>query len=143
MTTVDPATVPPVGATLDCGHILTDELRHSLGTHSTGQPFGTGYARTQDGRTLCYPCADESERDAMRDASSFVAYVSSSGDLTTWSGGLLARGVPYMHGVSRNGWHGSEIHSWRFRSDDGSEWYGRNAGAGMVIRVRRALHGAR
>lgn len=139
------------GDTLDCGHILTDAMRHSLGTHSTGVPFGTGYARdAKTDATMCYPCAETAERASFLVAGMtgepFTAYVSSSGDLTTWTGAVLAHGIRYAHGVSRSGWHGSEIHSWRFRYTEGSftrdatsaEWYGRNAGPGMVITVRRA-----
>lgn len=119
--------------TLDCGHVLT-----------APDGIGTGYAR--DGSTdatMCYPCAEESEREAFSSADVFVAYVDSLGNLTTWTGARLASFMPHTGGVSRSGWHGSHIYSWRFRADDGSEWYGRNAGPGMVIRVRRAKSDAR
>lgn len=129
-TTTSTTTAPAV---LSCGHLPTRD-------DSTASRISTGYATTRDGRTLCYPCADESERAAFLVAGMtgqpFTAYVSSSGDLTTWTGGVLAHGVPYAHGVSRSGWHGSEVHSWRFRIGDAT-WYGRNGGPGMVITVRR------
>lgn len=125
-------------ALLDCGHAPTRD-------DSAACQVGTGRAIDRNGRTLCYFCADDSERAAFLVAGMtgepFTAYVSSSGDLTTWTGGVLARGIPYRHGVSRSGWHGSEVHSWRFVTGPlgaSAEWYGRNAGPGMVITVRRA-----
>lgn len=114
---------------LDCGHAPT-EPRHSL---------TTGYGIDPDtGERSCFGCCNEAERVAFFASDTYVAYVDSAGNLITWPGGSLAAGLRYMHSLSRNGWHGSEIHSWRFRADDGSEWYGRNSGPGMVIRVRRA-----
>jgi hypothetical protein len=137
MITVDPATVPAPGDTLTCGH-----LRPPMPTVGYG---ATGYATDRDGRTLCYPCANTSEHAAFLVAGMvgepFVAYVDSAGNLTTWAGGLLAVGIPSAHRVSRSGWHGSEVHSWRFRTGplgESAEWHGRNAGPGMVITVRRA-----
>lgn len=118
---------------LNCGHTPTRD-------DSAAGRLGTGYARTNDGRTLCYPCADASEREAFAAADTFVAYVDKDGHLTTWTGGKLAASMLSAHGVSRSGWHGSRIHSWRFRAPNGSEWYGRNAGPGYVITVRRAKH---
>jgi len=120
--------------TLTCGHAPTRD-----------DGIGTGYASDWiTGATYCYPCADARERAAFADASMtgapFAAYVSAAGDLTTWTGGVLASRVTAAHGVSRSGWHGSEVHSWRFRAADGSFWYGRNGGPGMVITVRRAKH---
>lgn len=111
---------------LDCGHGPTP-----------GAKPGTGYAYTSEGRTLCYACSDEHERQAMSDATGrFLAYVSSDGkSLTTWPGGILARVTG--HSVSRTGWHGSKVHRWWAVSPDGAQWYGSNAGEGMCIGVRR------
>ena len=119
--------------TLTCGHEPTRN-------DSAASRIGTGYARTDDGRTLCYPCAEESERATFLASDRYTAYVSSDHNLTTWTGGQLARYIPGTGGVSRSGWHGSEIYAYRFRAPDGSEWHGRNAGPGMVITVRRAKH---
>jgi hypothetical protein len=136
-----------IGRTLSCGHTLTQEEAHRHGTHSTGVPMFTGYARDRDDRTMCYPCADIAERAAFLVAGMtgepFTAYVDGAGNLTTWTGGVLATGIRAARGVSRSGWHGSEVHSWRFRTGplgESAEWYGRNAGPGMVITVRRARH---
>lgn len=140
MTTLTTAPAVTVGDALDCGHILTAAMQHEHGTHSTGVPLTTGYARTQDGRTLCYADADAAQRADFADAQTFAGYVSAAGDLTTWTGGVLATAQRGTHGVSRAGWHGAEVHAWRFTGPDGSSWYGRNGGPGMFITARRAKH---
>jgi hypothetical protein len=131
---------PAVGDTLTCGH-----RRPPLPAEYS--VAGLGYARDRDDRTMCYPCADIAERAAFLVAGMtgepFTAYVDGAGNLTTWTGGVLATGIRAARGVSRSGWHGSEVHSWRFRTGplgESAEWYGRNAGPGMVITVRRARH---
>jgi hypothetical protein len=116
--------------TAGCGHVV-----------SVLVGIGTGYARMADGSSLCYPCADEHERQAMRDAAAtpgaaFLAYVSSDGkSLTTWPGGILANVTG--HTVARTGWNRSQVHRWWAVSPDGAHWYGSNAGEGMCIAVRR------
>lgn len=111
----------------DCGHTVS-VLVGSI---------GTGYAREADsGRTLCYPCADDKQRATMATSASVVAYISGTGArVTTWSGGTLA--AVTGHSISRNGWHRSEVWRWWATAPDGSRWYGANAGAGMVVTMRR------
>jgi hypothetical protein len=124
-----PLTLSPDAVALDCGHLPTVD----------GFSFTTGYGTDPTtGRRSCFDCANRQEAEAFAASHRYVAYVDSAGNLTTWPGGILARGILSAHGVSRSGWHGSEVHSWRFRAEDGSEWYGRNGGPGMVISVRRA-----
>lgn len=120
-------TATPTATACDCGHTATAE------------GIGTGYATMPDGRTLCYPCADDSERATMhaRGAAGepMTAYL--SGDaltVTTWSGGHLA--AVQAHTVSRSGWHNSEVHYVRAVQTGGRVWSGRNAGPGMVITLR-------
>lgn len=117
---------------LDCGH-FPEPKRY-------GDSFTIpGYAWTLEGYAICYTCADADQRAEMSWSDRFLAYVSGDGfRLTTWTGGELARYVLGSGNVWRGGWHGSEIYAWRFRAPDGSEWYGRNAGPGMAILVRRA-----
>jgi hypothetical protein len=114
---------------LDCGH-----------KPSPHSQYTTGYGTDREGKTSCYDCANSQEAAAFSASDRYTAYVNKDGYLTTWPGGVLAQAMPRYHGVSRNGWHGSEVHSWRFRDCDGAEWYGRNGGPGMVITVRRAKH---
>lgn len=117
---------------LDCGH-FPQPKRWGTGTDLSGIP---GYALTLDGYSLCYSCADDDERAVMSWADQLLAYVSGDGrQLQTWTGGELARVI--THSSFRGGWHRSEIHAYRFRAPDGSEWHGRNAGPGMAILVRR------
>jgi len=56
----------------------------------TPDGVGTGYARMPDGKTLCYGCADETQRADMLGSTKFTAYLG-PGDhtITTWSGGVL------------------------------------------------------
>jgi hypothetical protein len=109
---------------LDCGHVPTPT------------PHTTGVAETPSGFRMCYPCSERWERSAMANANEYFGYISSDGKhLTTWTGGKLARVVTETN--SRTGFHRSEIHNYRFVDDAGVRWYGKNAGRGMSIRVRR------
>lgn len=114
--------------TPDCGHTVT----------VSGMAAGYATDRETD-RTLCYACADASERERMAAlpvGGHQLAYVSTDGrTLTTWTGGTLARVTG--HSVARTGFHRSEV--WRFWAvaPDGSRWFGANAGHGMAINVRR------
>ena len=66
---------------LSCGHEPTA---------TTG--CGTGYARTHDGREICYECADDEQRAHLLDREPTCAYLSTDGEsVTTWSGGELGR----------------------------------------------------
>lgn len=71
------------------------------------------------------------------DAGRIVAYVSKDQrSLTTWQGDVIAR---LQHtGTSRTGFWGSEISSYRTLDPiAGYYWFGRGAGAGMFLRLRR------
>lgn len=88
---------------------------------------------------MCYSCADEFERKRsnMADTRQFVAYISGDArNVTTWTGGQIMKIT--QHGMSRSGFHGSEIHYWRAVDDGGRQWYGRNGGPGMSVMMRRA-----
>ena len=111
-----------MSAPLDCGHAATP------------QGGAAGYARRQDGTTLCYPCADAEELAAMAQSDTFVAYVASDGrEITTRSGGTLARVAG--SGIGRAGF-GVRVHYWAAESADGRLWYGRSAGPGMAVILR-------
>lgn len=126
---------PPIaGDVLDCGDVYP-------GT-APGHVGGTGYAwRTDaeggDVKAVCYAHSDEMERADFAESVRYLAYVDNGGNLTTWTGGRLADAVPGLGEISRTGWHGSPIYSWRFVGPDGSRWYGRNGGPGMAILARR------
>lgn len=105
-----------------------------------GKPFTSGTATTQDGRVLCYPCAEAEELESfMAAGAGYSAYLSSDGkNVTTWTGAALARVTE--HGTARTGFHGSEIHYIRAKDTQGREWYGKNGGPGMFIGLKLAKH---
>lgn len=112
---------------LDCGHTPTEP--HSSITN--------GIAYAQDGRSMCYACADREQRERVTTDDKIFGYV--SGDeraITTWTGGELMK-VTEM-GKSRSGWYSSEIFYIRATAPDGSHWYGKNGGSGMCITMKRA-----
>lgn len=110
---------------LDCGHAPTP---------TTGG--GTGRAYDNDGRTLCYACADAAERARVAAGDTLVAYVSSTGNaITTWSGGELMRITSLTSAPI--GWQGSRVYFVRAVAPDGSKWYGRNGGPGVYIVMKK------
>lgn len=106
---------------LDCGH-------HPSPHH----PTTTGTAHTADGREICYACADQEQREDMKTATAFCAYVSSDGRrLTTWTGGDLGR----VHMGSRHPWS-RERHYLSATDCHGTRWHGTGA-PGMWASLRR------
>jgi hypothetical protein len=101
---------------------------------------GTGYARTADGKTICYACADIRERAELKDRSKpFCAYLSSDGQrVTTWTGGELMR-VTYSRPcrLTRQSFtHSRESFRSICATDcHGGQWYGRGS-PGIVIKLR-------
>lgn len=114
-----------MSATLSCGHAPTEPRP----AHTTG------YAVASDGRKMCFACADDAERAALRRATRFTAYL--SGDLarvTTWPGGELA--TVTSHVVRRVGFGGATRVYFRAVDGGGSVWHGQSAGPGMVATMR-------
>lgn len=99
---------------------------------------GTGYARTADGRTICYPCAERMETAEFAVADSFCAYMAGDGrTVTTWTGGRLAT---VTERARHRGGFGGEYWTFRAVAPDGARWYGRGGGPGMFARLKRAKH---
>lgn len=103
--------------TLDCGHAPT-----------ATEGIGTGTAHAPDGTTMCYACAEKTERDAFAKARVFTGYVSSAhpGTFTTWTGGELAKVTRSAAGRTRWTPTGGQ---YRMRyitavSPDGRTWMG-------------------
>ena len=70
-------------------------------------------------------------------AERYVCYLSGDGkQLTTWTGDELA--TVTRETTSRTGFHGSTLTHIRAIAPDGSTWYGKGAGRGMCIMIRRA-----
>lgn len=128
-------------------------------------PSGTGtagYAISQDGRTLCYPCADAQQRLDMQTADRWTAYVRTKPRpdystiscnpwntryiptaLTTWTGGILAtircsdwtESAPfYLYGRIR-----CTLYSGTARTEDGAlwRWTFHDTGRHTIARMRR------
>jgi hypothetical protein len=96
----------------------------------------TGYGETPDGRRLCFPCCDQSQRLEFSAADRFSAYVAGDGKtVTTWTGGKLARIV----GMTRHrGGFGGEYVTVQAVAPNGARWYGRGGGAGVYVNLRRS-----
>ncbi len=114
--------------TLDCGH-----------TPSPHSPMTTGTARTQDGKEICYACADARQREDLKDRSRpFTAYVSSDGKtITTWTGGkLMDIRQSWRIPLTRFSFtHGRTILHIRARDVHGGDWFGRgNPGIAITLR---------
>ncbi|GAA2628105.1 hypothetical protein GCM10010411_76730 [Actinomadura fulvescens] len=101
----------------------------------------TGYATwSPTGETLCYPCADQRQREELRTAQRAVVYLSDGQmHVTTWTGGLLGR-------VTRS-WLGSTrcdtlSGPWRMRyvhvtDVHGGRWHGQGSDAWQAIVLHR------
>lgn len=102
-----------------------------------GEYGATGYAYDSATREfVCYFCADARQVAALKTETTYGAYVSGDAKtITTWSGGLLMR-VLYTSEL-RSGFGGRQLYV-RARDVHGAEWYGRGAGAGMSIHLKRA-----
>jgi hypothetical protein len=125
---------PIDGETLDCGHVLVvpeDTKKSGCG--------GTGYGRTQEGKTRCYTCclADDILRIARGEP--MFAYLSSDGKaVTNWPGGMLMS-VTRAWETSAGGFaRQTTITRVHARDEFGGLWFGRGPGRGMYIRMRKA-----
>lgn len=118
--------------TPDCGHLVTP----------TPGSVGTGKATDPDtGATMCYPCAEAAEREAIKTATAYAAYLSSDGKrLTTWTGGTLAEVVSYgagsVHCTPTGGRYRMEYV--RAQTPDGVLWYGSKSDQADLITIRRS-----
>jgi hypothetical protein len=107
----------------DCG-----EIEH------VRQNGGTGYAvLSEKDSVICYPCADEREREFLTNNERFTGYISEDGrTLTTWTGGYLGKVlIGERHPWSR------ERHYVTVETYDGSVWHGTGA-PGQWCSIRRS-----
>lgn len=110
---------------LDCGHFPTE----------TDSKFTNGIARDENGKSYCYPCASQPDIDAVERGEAVFAYVSSDGKkITTWPGIDLMK-VTY-NGTAPTGFYGASISYIRAVAPNGREYYGKNGGNGMWIRMK-------
>lgn len=121
---------PDLTLPLSCGHLTTRT------DFSPGYCGGSGYATMTNGAHICYPCADDRERDHLRTARTAMAYLASDkATLTTWTGGRLAT----VTQITRQPVTTSVDTLYRFRATDchGAHWCGTSPGPGMYARLRR------
>lgn len=113
----------------DCALLIPPPLPHAT---------GTGYAILPDERKICYACADNRQREELKDRKPFVAYVAGHGKtITTWTGGVLAlitrsttcrlTRQSFIHGKTIQCIHARDIH--------GGHWTGRG-NPGLAIKLR-------
>ena len=98
---------------LDCGHVP-----------SAHGPHTTGYGRDGDtGRTFCYECAAEIDRQWMRDHDRTTLYLvertSGQWELTNWPGTL--RLSPYRVRIGRHNMARKRYDAWV--SFEGADWH--------------------
>jgi len=112
---------------LVCGHKPSEHGPHTTGT-----------AHTQDGREICWTCADAEQVASLKDRKPTGGYLSSDGTtITTWTGGELAR-VTWSRSckLTRQSWtHGKDYRTINARDVHGNYWTGRGS-PGICINLR-------
>jgi len=103
------------------------------------QGCGTGYAVLNDGKRICYPCADNRQIEELKDRSKpFVGYVGKDNSITSWTGGKLmtiTRAWPCQLTRPSN-WHDSKSFMSIHAVDvHGGHWAGRGS-EGIAIKLR-------
>lgn len=103
--------------------------------------LATGYARTQGGARICYPCASGCEKREMLDAppgTRWFAYMSSDEkSVTGWTGNHLG----YIWRLRRRRMYtptGGRFDRYTFLMKNGADtWSGTGSGGGMYCRLRK------
>jgi hypothetical protein len=118
--------------TPDCGHTVTPKPG-SIGTGKATDP--------ETGRTMCYPCAEDAEREAIKTADVYSGYITDRDPTTfnTWTGAKLGTVVSYGVGSPQFTPTGgrARMRYVRVRTPDNVLWYG-SGGADMdAITIRR------
>jgi hypothetical protein len=113
---------------LSCGHHPSPHSEHTTGT-----------AHTPDGREICWTCADQEQREALKDRTKAAGgYLASDGrTVTTWTGGKLGT-VTSATTVRLARWsafHGKTMQAIRVRDVHGNMWHGRTS-PGMSVTLR-------
>lgn len=118
--------------TADCGHVITP----------TAGSIGTGKATDpKTGRTMCYPCAEANEREAIKTADVYSVYLTTSHPnvVTTWTGATLGTVTSWTRGRKVHSKTGPyRMQSITVRTPDGAEWYGRGKDDADAITIRRS-----
>ena len=124
-----------VPTVLDCGHAPRPEdvKYYSPGSYVTvgaerirmtgDEVMIPGYGRDREDRTYCYPCMDRMQREDIETLPSVVVYDDGGPDVTTWTGGRLARVIG--RSTYRNGLTGTRMTALTVRTPRGRVLHGR------------------
>lgn len=120
----------PKPFTPDCGHTVTP-TPGSIGTGKATDP--------KTGRTMCYPCAEEREREIIRSGEPTGVYVNEDKrTVTTWTGAELGKITSLTRGAKRHTKNGpTQTRSITVRTPDGRNWYGRGSDDMDAVTIRR------
>lgn len=117
---------------LSCGHSPSPHGEHTTGT-----------GRWDNGPEMCWECCYKRELEEMQKQSRYTAYLSlppnvfgyaTAGEVTTWTGhklGTVTEAVKRPHNLAGKMWY------FQVTAVDGSKWYGRGVGSGMICYLRR------
>jgi hypothetical protein len=106
---------------LDCGH---EPSKHG--------PYDTGYGKDANGRTMCYSCCADSDRESMMTRGVWTGYLAGS-EVTNWPGSFR---LPCSTRKGRHNMAGAMVSVWA-QGPDGFIWYGRNIGDNDIVTLRR------
>lgn len=113
---------------LDCGHAPSID--------KTG--FGTGYGKYPDGRTICYACCAERDRESMRkhgDATLYLVRRDTGWFVANWPGSLEFRAYGVTTSKHGGGFGCQRTDAWF--NFDGFVWHAINRGNMDIARCRR------
>ncbi len=131
MMTVDPNTP------LDCGHPPTPQTKGSITTGRATDP--------DTGKTMCFLCAEEDERQRFATAERYSAYLTKQRPnvITTWTGAVLAKVTSYTLSPKRYTPTGGHYQTEYVRAEapDGSRWHGQGRADDDLIHLRRSKSG--
>lgn len=118
--------------TCDCGHKPTAP-KH---LYDNGIPMTTGYGSDPNtGKTFCFECAHDIERDLIRKSDKVFAYLSSDGkQVHDWPGGVMSDKVLVLS-ESTDNFGGTRIYL-RFEFE-GVIFSGFAMGRGVYLRAKR------
>lgn len=93
--------------------------------------IATGYATRADGVRICYSCAGDAERDAMRADGRALLYLDENKKfVTNWTGAIA---LPLLNGIIKKSRHnmGARLDFWFIF--DGYIWHGKQIGSHNTI----------
>lgn len=107
------------------------ECGRTLPVKSSG---GTGYARDNSNRAICYDCCADRDRETMEETGRIALYLTGR-EIINWPGTLR---FPVRHSrLGRHNLSGTRTDVW-FQGPDGAEWHGVQYGKfSQICRCKR------